>query len=415
MKPWNRSVDAGSLVALRIGFGLLMSVAVLRYFLHGWIGAQFVEPRFFFTYQGFEWVAPGPSWLMHALFGGLFVLGLCIAVGWRLRLSAGLFCAGFTYVQLCDKSNYLNHYYLISLISLLLALAPLSGNPGRVALGWLLTFRVQVGVVYLFAGLAKIDADWLIRAEPLGGWLQAKASMPVIGSWLALPATAWLFSWVGMLFDLCIVPLLLWHRTRVLAFAAVVVFHVLTALLFPIGMFPWVMIVMAMVFLPPTWPRRWFAMKSSGHTAPISNGLACVLGIYMLVQIGLPAVRHLAPSANHWNEVGFRFAWKVMLIEKRGRVEYLVESDDLSQRILVDPGDELTGFQVSMMSGQPDMILEYGHHLSAVYGARWGQPAAVRVRSLVSLNGAAPRTLVQPSVNLAKIEPSTPLGLWVTQ
>ena len=56
------------------------------------------------------------------------------------------------------------------------------------------------------------------------------------------------FSWSGALYDLAIPFLLLWRRTRFLAFILVVVFHVLTRVLFPIGMFPYIMIVSALIF-----------------------------------------------------------------------------------------------------------------------------------------------------------------------
>ena len=43
-------------------------------------------------------------------------------------------------------------------------------------------------------------------------------------------------------------------RVRLPAYAAAVVFHVATWLLFNIGMFPWIMVVSALVFFTPDWP-----------------------------------------------------------------------------------------------------------------------------------------------------------------
>ena len=62
---------------------------------------------------------------MHALFWVLAALALCD----RARASASasrrsLFALGFAYLQLIDVTTYLNHYYLATLLALLLALSP---------------------------------------------------------------------------------------------------------------------------------------------------------------------------------------------------------------------------------------------------------------------------------------------------
>ncbi len=44
---------------------------------------------------------------------------------------------------------------------------------------------------------------------------------------------AYAFSWLGCLYDLSIPFLLLYRKTRPFAYAAVIIFHILTAILFP--------------------------------------------------------------------------------------------------------------------------------------------------------------------------------------
>src|SRR5215218_69974 len=100
---------------------------------------------------------------------------------------------------------------------------------------WLLRF--QVGVVYVFAGLAKAKADWLLEGQPLGLWLAARTETPILGGLFAAPGTALAMSWAGFLFDTSIVLWLSWARTRLAAYGAVIVFHGLTGYLFNIGMF----------------------------------------------------------------------------------------------------------------------------------------------------------------------------------
>lgn len=117
--------------------------------------------------------------------------------------------------------------------------------------------RAQVGIVYLFAGLAKLNGDWLFHAQPLRLWLADRTHLPVIGPFLDEPLVAYAASWGSAAFDCTIVAWLLWHRSRPWAYAMLVVFHIATWLLFPkIGVFPWVMIFCALVFFPPDWPRQ---------------------------------------------------------------------------------------------------------------------------------------------------------------
>ena len=41
---------------------------------------------------------------------------------------------------------------------------------------WLV--RAQVGIVYVFVGLAKLNADWLLHGDPLRMWLPACGHSP---------------------------------------------------------------------------------------------------------------------------------------------------------------------------------------------------------------------------------------------
>src|SRR5262249_37756637 len=67
----------------------------------------------------------------------------------------------------------------------------------------------------------------------------------------------WFMSWAGFLFDTTAPWFLLARKTRPFAYVVVIVFHALTRVLFPIGVFPVIMVVSALVFFSPSWPRRW--------------------------------------------------------------------------------------------------------------------------------------------------------------
>lgn len=113
-------VDTAVLAYFRIAFGLIMLWEVSRYFTNGWITRYWVEPVVNFPYYGFGWVRPLPGMGMELLFAGLGVLAIFIMLGFYYRLSATLFFLGFTYSFLLEQARYLNHFYLIVLLSFLL-------------------------------------------------------------------------------------------------------------------------------------------------------------------------------------------------------------------------------------------------------------------------------------------------------
>lgn len=407
----DRGVDPAGLIAFRTLFGLLMAAGAIRFLVLGWVDTLLVDPPLHFTYPGFGWVRAWPAPWMHLHVAAMGVAALLMALGRWPRLMAGLFAGLFTYAELISKAAYLNHYYLVSLLAVLLACVRLDRpvRPGVYAL-----FRAQVGLVYLFAGLAKLDGDWLLRAEPLMTWLQAHADMPVVGGLLASRGAAYAMSWGGALFDLCVPFALLWRPTRRPAYAVAVVFHGTIWLLFPVGLFSCVMLVAATVFFAPDWPRRlWKRPAPLGPAPTPSRGWRGLAIAWIAVQIALP-LRGLAwPGDLNWHEHGFRFAWRVMLIEKTGRVEFRVCAAGLDPCARVRPGMELTGLQQKMLATQPDMIREYALHLAARYRAAGHRDVRVFADSWASLNGRPAQRYVDPGVDLVRLSAWASPATWI--
>ncbi len=440
-------VDASWLAAFRVIYGVLLAVSMGRFLAYGWVESFFVEPHFHFKYWGFAWVEPLPGPLLHGLFALLLVLALCIAAGLFYRASALLFALGLAYVELLDVTTYLNHYYLAALLAGLLAAAPAArlwsvdawlrhrrrraARPFEsvpspvVARSWLWLFRFQIGVVYTFAGLAKAQGDWLLHAQPLAIWLGAVTDLPLLGPLFTRAWAPFLFSWCGFLFDTTIVPFLLWERTRRFAFPVVVVFHALTSLLFPIGMFPLIMVLSALVFFSPSWPCD--VLAAAGMTfrrPPTVSGLharasalgpapmpsrfttvALALGVfYCAVQLALP-LRFLAYRGNVlWDEQGMRFSWRVMLRAKGGETTFVVRRERDSRVFFVSPRSYLTVLQESEMSSQPDLIVQLAHRIRDDFRERGHGPVEVRVESRVSLNGRRSAPFIDPAIDLGRVD-----------
>ena len=391
--------DAASLTFYRIGFGLLMAWSMIRFMLKGWVDSVYIEPLFHFKYFGFTWIPELGSWT-YALFILAAISALLMATGRWYKIAATLFFLCFTYIELLEKTTYLNHYYFISILSFILIFLPADRK------GWVPTWSVNalkilISIVYFYAGLAKLNSDWLIEAQPLGLWLRSKYDLAPI---LQERWVHYLMSYGGAIYDLMI-PFLLWNKkTQKYALVLVVIFHVLTRILFPIGMFPYIMIFSSLIFLPPQWHRKILRLGNNTWPKPKPTprktwGYYMVVAV-LLIQVLLPW-RYLAyPGELFWTEEGFRFSWRVMLMEKSGYTSFKVEHEGGS--FMVNNEDFLTSYQIKQMSFQPDMILEYAHFLGDHYSEQGFKKVRIFTESYVALNGRRSQQFIDPNVDLYK-------------
>ena len=88
-KLWH-PVNNASLVFFRVAFGAIMVWEIYRYFAEDRIRRYYIEPKFLFTYFGFDWVKPWPGHGMHMHFAVLGLLGTFVALGLFYRISAAL-------------------------------------------------------------------------------------------------------------------------------------------------------------------------------------------------------------------------------------------------------------------------------------------------------------------------------------
>ncbi|MBN1208030.1 MAG: HTTM domain-containing protein [Myxococcaceae bacterium] len=445
---WERLLaprDIAALAIFRIAFGLMVSVSAARFLAYGWVDEFFVRPSFHFTYWGFGWVPALSAPWIHAIFAALGVLGLCVAVGLYYRVALALLFVTFTYVQLVDVTTYLNHYYLVSLLAGLLSFIPAHRafsvdawrrpELRRDTLPAWCTYllRFQVAVVYVFAGLAKLTKDWLLHAQPLNIWLSARTDLPLVGPILDQRWVAYAAAWAGFLFDTTIVAFLLTRRLRPLAYAVVLGFHVATSALFPIGMFPVIMVTAALVFFEPSWPRRLAArlrslLKQEGRRpeppatlaapalAPPGWKARLALGVAVIyggLQLLLPLRTHLYGGNVLWHEQGMRFSWRVMAREKNGSVTFVVRSPATGREWHVPPRQYLTPIQEREMSVQPDLILQLARRIARDFEAQGKGPVEVHADARVSLNGRPAAAFLDPEVDLAREVDGLAPKVWI--
>lgn len=181
---------------------------------------------------------------------GLVLLGI------RARAAALLLgLAGYGLMAL-DASRYFHHLHLLWLSCALLALTPCDARLALVRRGgarsprWPLTlWRLQALVAYGAAGLAKLDPRWLdgtslrMVAErfPFEGvfW---DAGLSLVGhAGMATTIALW---------ELALVPLLAWRRTRVLGVALGLALHVVLDTTTMVSTFGASMALFLVTFLP---------------------------------------------------------------------------------------------------------------------------------------------------------------------
>ena len=363
-----------------------------------------------------------------------------VAIGYKYRIAILTFFLSFLYIELMDKTTYLNHYYFISIISFLLIFLPanalFSVDARKRKIQYLQvpkwtvdSIKLLLVIVYFYAGLAKLNSDWLFRAMPLKIWLPSKYDLPFIGE--NIMQQEWFFyamSWGGLLYDLFIPFLLLYKRTRIFAFLLVIFFHVFTSVLFPIGMFPLIMIVSAIIFFDASFHQKiigflsTYLLKNKSTIKEVKNYnykkgrrkiVVTIVTLFLCIQVLFPWRYLLYPGELFWTEEGYRFSWRVMLMEKAGFANFKIVDGITKKFFYVDNKDFLTSFQEKQMSFQPDFILEYAHYLGDHFKSQGHKNVQVFVESYVALNGRLSTVFINPKIDLYQQKESFEHKDWI--
>ncbi|MFC6996576.1 HTTM domain-containing protein [Rufibacter roseus] len=412
-------MDNAPLIVFRWLFGLMLFLETAGAIATGWVKKNLIEPTVQLPFIGFEWLQPLPGNGMYYYYALMALLGLLVMVGLYYRVSLGLFTLLWWGSYLMQKASYNNHYYLLLVLCFLMVLVPAnayasvdakrnSNLRATTCPRWcLFIFVVQMGIVYTYAALAKISADWL-AGLPVGIWFTAKSHFYVIGPLLAQKWFQWLVVYGGIAFDLLITPLLLWRRTRLFAFAVAIFFHGFNSAVFHIGIFPYLALGLCLFFFPPETIRQVFlrskhpvdALEAQhGQTYPQSKFILAVLGLHFLLQIVLPLRPFFYPGNANWTEEGHRMSWHMMLRSKSGFAQFKVIADE--KTFWESPSTHLTYKQQRSLATHPDLIWQFSQYLAQQYRAKGYKEVEVYAHSKVSLNGRPPQYLIDTTANLA--------------
>ena len=433
-------IDIAPLVVFRILFGMLLFAEAFGAMLTGWVQQVFIEPQFTFSHIGFEWLQPLPGVGMYFYFSLLAVLGLFIAAGFYYRISMLLYAVLWLGVYLMQKTSYNNHYYLLVLLNFIMVFMPAERYfsfdarrkpeiTSEVVPYWTsVVFVLQIGVVYTFAAIAKLYPDWLqgittahffdYRSSVLPDWLIV--DMPVLSGMLSgfsfiydIPGINYFVAYTAILFDLLIVPGLVWKKTRRFTFILALVFHLFNSFTFGIGIFPYLALALCIFCFDPEKVRRLFmprkvpVIKSEIYillTRRHSWGMFA-FACYFLWQVLLPLRHHLFDGEVLWNEAGHRLSWRMMLRSKSGKLTIVANLDGKEEYVKLN--NYLTRKQQAKLKVQPDFMWQFAQRLKNEYKKQGYKEISLNYDSFVRVNGKPSQRFVDKDVDLSKEEWNT--------
>ncbi|MGM5632064.1 HTTM domain-containing protein [Apibacter raozihei] len=412
-------IDNSSLIVFRIFFGFLLTAETWGAILTGWVKNNFITPKVFFPFIGFEWLHPLPGNGMYYYFIVMGILGLMVMVGYYYRISLFFFTLLWTSQYLMQKTAYNNHYYFLILICSLMLFLPanaycsLDSKKNKRLRSYtmpqwcsvLLIF--QAAILYFYATLAKIYPDWLDGTFTRLLYSD-KTDFPIIGKyftekWFYLPV-----AYLGILFDGLVIPLLLWKKTRTFALLANLIFHLSNSFILQVGIFPYLALSFVIFVYPPLTIKKIFFRKrpwvsNENYSSYKPRYFYYLFGVYFLIQLFLPLRHYFIKGDVFWTEEGHRLSWRMMLRQKSGNTHYKVIDKSTKETIPFNLYDLLTDKQVYKANCYPDYIWQTAQYIKHEFYKK-GIIVDIYADSFISVNGHPFHRFIDPDVNLAEAD-----------
>lgn len=414
-----KKIDIAPLVVFRVFYGILVCAEAFGAIGTGWVRRTFIEPKFTFSFIGFEWLQPLPGNGMYYYFILMGLLGVLITLGYKYRFSAFAFAFLWAGVYLMQKTSYNNHYYLLMLLAFIMGFLPANKslsldahfNPKEKRdwmhnwVRWLIIG--QLFIVYTYASIAKLYADWL-DFSIIEILMRSKKDYWLIGELLQEKWLHKIIAFFGIAFDLLVVPALLWKPTRKVAFGLSIFFHLFNSYVFRIGIFPYLSLAFCVFFFEPKTIRKLFLKKKEIDIPKHRDypkkykWVVTALFTYLLIQLVLPLRHHTIKDDVLWTEEGHRLSWRMMLRSRSGTISYRVINKETKKETIIKLDDFLTKKQRRKVGSYPDFAWQFAQYLKKEY-AKQGQDVSVFVKSRAKVNAGKYHLFIDPKVDLAAV------------
>ncbi|MDR6969136.1 hypothetical protein J2X31_003163 [Flavobacterium arsenatis] len=415
LKKLFEPIDNAPLIIFRIFLGFLLAAETFGAILTGWVKRVLIEPEFTFSHIGMEWLQPLPGYGMYVYFCLMGICGTLIMIGYKYRFSLGLFTFLWTGVYLMQKTSYNNHYYLLILVCLIMLFLPankyasfdVKNKPEilqHTMPRWCSVVMIfQVAIVYFFATVAKFYPGWLD-----GSFTKIILSNTEFETFKDLFGQHWFHLFIaysGIGFDMLIVPLLLWRKTRTIAFLAAISFHIFNAIFLQIGIFPFFALSFIVFFYPPEKIRSLFFKKKIPveYSEPVIGNKSVLLYFFVpffILQLILPIRHHFIKGDVLWTEEGHRLSWRMMLRQRQGYTNFKIIDKKTQMEIPYDYMKKLTPKQRGFVGSNPDGIWQMAQIIKKEFASK-GTDVSIYVSSNASINGGTFKTLIDPETDMA--------------
>jgi vitamin K-dependent gamma-carboxylase len=422
-------IDATQLALFRIIFGLFMLYQTIYYIKIDYTFQFISGPELLFPYYYLQWLGRPPNPILLAALYGMLLSTVLIVLGLFYKPAMTFFFVTFSYFSFIDTTIYNNHLYLISLIAFVLIFMQANKKfsvTSRNESDWsvpnwnICMLRFLFGISYFFGGVAKLlSRDWLSGTLPA---IIVNSVDSIVFDYVDRRYCIFIVTVGGIVYDLAIVFLLLHSTTRKFAMVAVLLFNLSNGLVLfdDIGLFPYMMIASTIVFCRPSdvagWTRRLGGARHQATSGKSRRGesvvwtsrtivVAAMISIFTLFHILFP-LRFVTMSENpEWSGQGSRFAWR-MKMQSRAVVAMDVNVTDgvSGASTIVDYRSFVSANQLLHLIEDPFAVVQLAKYLGHKSRRRGVKDARVTARIEVSFNGRAPQLMIEPNVDLTRVD-----------
>jgi vitamin K-dependent gamma-carboxylase len=421
-RHWLAAPVEGHVLGLfRLVFGLFMVYHCFYYHKVEFINKGLLAPQIHFGYEGFSWLPMFPAPVLQIILLSMAVGALMMALGWGMRIGAVVHGLGLAYFLLLEKAYYNNHIYMFVLVSFLLALTDadrffsLRGNKGfgqHVPRWQVFIFQLQILIVYVYGGIAKLTPDWMFRQEPVRTLVfEYVPDSHWMASLLKNNFSVYLLTYGGFVIDFFAPLFLLIKPLRRKTFVFFVLFHLANSQIFKdISIFPFVMLAGLVVYFETEeipWLRgRVPSYKSEQGLKQAGPVLRWGLGLYVVWQLLFPFRGYFLPNPMDYTTIGNRFSWH-MKVDTRRPVDFIFTVGDPASGIekQVDIFRFVNDRQILHMAHDPRSVAVFAGMLKDV-ALRAGAPQDIWVKARINIvyNGRPAAPFVDPQADLTAVD-----------